>query len=231
LRTSALRSLGAYFNTFAIESFMDELAEAAGKDPVEFRLAHLSDPRARAVLEAAAERAGWQTRTGPSGRGQGVAVARYKGSKAYAALVVEAGVDTTTGAVSVHRVVAACDAGVIVNPDGLANQIEGGIVQGLSRALVEEVRHGPDGIESVDWTSYPILAFSGVPTLDVVLIDRPGLPPLGAGEASTPVAPAALANAVDDAVGIRMRTLPLTPDRLRARLDELGDDELARVLA
>ncbi|MEQ7006982.1 molybdopterin cofactor-binding domain-containing protein [Actinopolymorpha sp. B17G11] len=231
LRTSALRSLGAYFNTFAIESFMDELAEAAGKDPVEFRLAHLSDPRARAVLETAAERAGWQTRIGPSGRGQGVAVARYKGSKAYAALVVDAGVNTTTAAVTVRRVVAACDAGVIVNPDGLANQIEGGILQGLSRALHEEVRHGTDGIESVDWTSYPILPFSGVPTLDLVLLDRPGLPPLGAGEASTPVAPAALANAVDDAVGIRMRTLPITPDRLRARLEELTDDELARVLA
>ncbi|MGH3488480.1 MAG: xanthine dehydrogenase family protein molybdopterin-binding subunit, partial [Actinopolymorphaceae bacterium] len=231
LRTSALRSLGAYFNTFAIESFMDELAEAAGQDPVEFRLAHLSDPRARAVLEAAAERADWRQRVGPTGRGQGVAVARYKGSKAYAALIVDAGVDTTTGEVSLRRVVAACDAGVIVNPDGLANQIEGGILQGLSRALHEEVRYGADGIESVDWSSYPVLGFADVPPLDLVLLDRPGLPPLGAGEASTPVAPAAVANAVDDAVGIRMRALPITPNRLRARLDELTDDELSRVLA
>ena len=229
LRTSALRSLGAYFNTFAIESFVDELAEAAGEDPVRFRLARLRDPRARAVLEAAAERAGWVPHVGPSGRGQGVAVTRYKNSKAYLGLVVAVTVDTATGALTVRQVTAACDAGVVVNPDGLANQIEGGILQGLSRALHEEVRHGPDGVESLDWTTYPVLRFGEVPPLDVVLLDRPGLPPLGAGEVSTPVTPAALANAVDDAVGIRVRSLPLTPDRLRARLEELDDTELDRV--
>ena len=229
LRTSALRTLGAYFNTFTIESFMDELAEAAGTDPVAFRLAHLTDPRARAVLENAVERAGWVPRVGPSGRGQGVAVSRYKGSKAYVALVLDADVDADTGAIALRRVVATCDAGVVVNPDGLANQIEGGILQGLSRALHEQVRFGPDGIASTDWSTYPVLGFAEVPPLDLVLLDRPGLPPLGAGEASTPVAPAALANAVDDAIGIRVRTLPLTPDRLRARLEELADDELDRV--
>jgi len=229
LRTSAVRSLGAYFNTFAIESFMDELAEAAGADPVEFRLAHLSDPRARHVLEVVAERAGWRRRHGPSGRGQGVAVARYKGSKAYVALVVDVDVDTDTGAVVVRRVVGCCDAGTVVNPDGLANQIEGGILQGLSRALYEEVP--PTGTrDSLDWTTYPVLRFSDVPAIELVLVDRPGLPPLGAGEASTPVVPAALANAVDDAIGVRMRSLPLTPDRLRARLEELDDTEAARVL-
>lgn len=226
VRTSALRSLGAYFNTFAIESFMDELAEAADADPVEFRLAHLSDPRARHVLTVAAERAGWQRRHGPSGRGQGVAVSRYKGSKAYVALVVDVDVDTDTGAIAVRRVVACCDAGTVVNPDGLANQIEGGILQGLSRALYEEVSPGAAGL---DWTTYPVLRFSDVPALELVLVDRPGLPPLGAGEASTPVIPAALASAVDDAVGLRMRSLPLTPDRLRARVEELDDAELARV--
>jgi nicotinate dehydrogenase subunit B len=229
LRTSALRSLGAYFNTFAIESFVDELAEAAGEDPVRFRLARLHDPRARAVLEIAAERAGWVPRVGPSGRGQGVAVTRYKNSKAYLAVVVSAAVDAASGAVTVRKVTAACDAGVVVNPDGLANQIEGGILQGLSRALHEEVRYGPEGVESLDWTTYPVLRFGDVPQLDVVLVDRPGLPPLGAGEVSTPVMPAAVANAVDDAVGIRMRSLPLTPERLRARLDELDDAEAARV--
>ncbi len=230
LRTSALRSLGAFFNTFAIESFMDELAEAAGADPVEFRLAHLRDERARAVLENAAERADWSHRVGPSGRGQGVAVARYKGSKAYVALVVDVSVDTETGAVAVRRVVAGCDAGVVVNPDGLANQIEGGILQGLSRALHEEVRYAADGIRSRDWTTYPVLRFADVPDIELALLDRPGLPPLGAGEASTPVTPAALANAVDDAVGIRIRQLPLTPDRLRSRLEALSDRELGRVL-
>ncbi|WP_020573994.1 molybdopterin cofactor-binding domain-containing protein [Actinopolymorpha alba] len=230
LRTSALRSLGAYFNTFAIESFMDELAEAAGADPVAFRLAHLSDPRARAVLEMAAERAGWRPRVGPSGRGQGVAVARYKNSKAFVAHVLDVEVDPDSGAVGVRRVVTACDAGVVVNPDGLRNQIEGGILQGLSRALHEEVRVGPEGVESRDWTSYPVLRFSEVPLLEVVLLNRPGHPPLGAGEASTPPTPAALANAVDDAVGIRMRTLPLTPERLRARLESLTEEELARVI-
>lgn len=227
LRTSALRSLGAYFNTFAIESFMDELAEAAGADPVEFRLAHLPDPRARHVLEVAAERAGWRRRHGPSGHGQGVAVARYKGSKAYVALVVEVDVDTDTGAIAVRRVVGCCDAGTVVNPDGLANQIEGGILQGLSRALYEEVPVG--GESGLDWTTYPVLRFSDVPAIELVLVDRPGLPPLGAGEASTPVTPAALANALDDAIGVRVRSLPLTPDRLRARLEELDDAELARV--
>ncbi|GAA2754700.1 molybdopterin cofactor-binding domain-containing protein [Actinopolymorpha rutila] len=232
LRTSALRSLGGYFNTFAIESFVDELAEAAGADPVAFRLAHLRDERARAVLEAAAAHAGWRERVGPSGQGghgQGVAVTRYKGSKAYVAQVVEVDVDGATGAIAVRRVVIACDAGVVVNPDGLRNQLEGGVLQGLSRALYEQVRHGRDGVESLDWTTYPVLRFADVPALEVVLLDRPGLPPLGAGEASTPPTPAALANAVDDAVGIRVRELPLTPDRLRARLEELTDAELARV--
>ncbi|MGW0230237.1 molybdopterin cofactor-binding domain-containing protein [Actinopolymorpha singaporensis] len=229
LRTSALRSLGGYFNTFAIESFMDELAEAAGADPVAFRLAHLRDERARAVLEAAATHAGWRERVGPSGRGQGVAVTRYKSSKAYVAQVAEVDVDGATGSVAVRRVVVACDAGVVVNPDGLRNQLEGGVLQGLSRALYEQVRHDRDGVRSLDWTTYPVLRFADVPALEVVLLDRPGRPPLGAGEASTPTTPAALANAVDDAVGIRVRELPLTPDRLRARLEELTDAELARV--
>ena len=235
LRTSALRSLGGYFNTFAIESFMDELAEAAGADPVAFRLAHLRDERARAVLETAAAHAGWRERVGPSGQGglgshgQGVAVTRYKGSKAYVAQVAEVEVDGATGAVAVRRVVVVCDAGVVVNPDGLRNQLEGGVLQGLSRAMYEQVRHGADGVTSRDWTTYPVLRFADVPALEVVLLDRPGLPPLGAGEASTPPTPAALANAVDDAVGIRVRELPLTPDRLRARLEELTDAELARV--
>jgi CO/xanthine dehydrogenase Mo-binding subunit len=232
LRTSSLRSLGAYLNQFAIESFMDELAEAAGADPVEFRRAHLRDERALAVLDAVVRAAGWRTRVGPSGTsgvGQGVAVARYKGAKAYVAQVAEVEVDTETGVVAVRRVVTACDAGGVVNPDGLANQLEGGTLQGLSRALHEEVRASASGIETVDWTSYPVLRFAEVPRLETIVLDRPGFPPQGAGEVTTPAIPAALANAVDDAVGVRFRELPLTPERLRARLEALTEDELARV--
>lgn len=232
LRTSSLRSLGAYLNQFAIESFMDELAEAAGADPVEFRRAHLRDERALAVLDAACDAAGWRPRVGPSGVGgvgQGVAVARYKGAKAYVAQVAEVEVDTETGVIAVRHVVTACDAGGVVNPDGLANQLEGGTLQGLSRALHEEVRASATGIESVDWTSYPVLRFAEVPRLETIVLDRPGFAPLGAGEVTTPAIPAALANAVDDAIGVRFRELPLTPERLRARLEALSDAELGRV--
>ncbi|GAB3424964.1 molybdopterin-dependent oxidoreductase [Flindersiella endophytica] len=235
LRTSSLRSLGAYLNQFAIESFMDELAEAAGADPVEFRRAHLRDERALAVLDAVVRAANWRPRVGPggaggaSGVGQGVAVARYKGAKAYVAQVAEVEVDTETGVIAVRRVVTACDAGGVVNPDGLANQLEGGTLQGLSRALHEEVRASASGIETVDWTSYPVLRFAEVPRLETIVLDRPGFPPLGAGEVTTPAIPAALANAVDDAIGVRFRDLPLTPERLRARLEALTEDELSRV--
>jgi CO/xanthine dehydrogenase Mo-binding subunit len=201
LRTSSVRSLGAYFNVFAIESFMDELAEAAGADPLAFRLAHLRDERARAVLELAAEAAGWR------GPGQGLALARYKGSAAYVAQVVD--VEAGGGAIRVRRVVTVCDAGVVVNPDGLRNQLEGGTLQGLSRALYEQVRFGRDGIETRDWTGYRVLRFAEVPQLETILVNRPGAPPLGAGEAATPVTPAALANAVRAATGVRARELPL----------------------
>ena len=229
LRTSALRSLGAYLNVFAGESFMDELAEAAGQDPLAFRLRHLTDPRARNVLNLAADRAGWEPHVGPSGRGLGLALCRYKNVRAYVALVVAARVDTTMGAVSVDRVVVACDAGGVVNPDGLRNQLEGGVLQGLSRALRERVEFDAAGIRTRDWTSYPALRFSEVPVVDVVLVDRRRHAPLGAGEASTPPVPAALANAVDDAVGIRVRDLPLTPQRLQQRLVEMSEQEMTRV--
>ena len=229
LRTGSLRSLASYLNIFAIESFMDELAEAAGQDPVAFRLAHLTDVRAREVLEVAAETAGWSGHVGPSGRGQGIAVSRYKGSKAYVAEVVEATVDPETGDIAVERVVVACDAGVVVSPDGLRNQLEGGVLQGLSRAMYEEVRATSGGIASRDWTTYPVLRFGHVPRIEIVLLDRPGYPPLGAGEASTPPVPAALANAIDDAVGIRLRELPLTPERARQRLMDMSEAEMARV--
>ena len=230
LRTSALRSLGSHQNIFAGESFMDELAEAAQLDPVEFRLKHLSDPRSRDVLEAAASAAGWQPHVGPSGRGQGVAVARYKNTKAYVGCVVDASMDPERGTITVSRVVLACDAGVIVNPDGLRNQLEGGIVQGLSRALIEEVRFDASGVHARDWTSYPVIRFADIPPIEIILIDRAGAPPVGSGEASTPVVAPALANALDDAIGIRLRRLPFTAEQAQQRLAEMSDAEMARVL-
>lgn len=229
LRVSALRSLGAFMNVFASESFVDELAEAADADPLEFRLAHLSDSRAREVLEVIRDRSGWEPHVGPSGRGRGVALARYKGSKAYVALVVDADVDVESGLIRVERVTAVCDAGRIVNPDGLRNQLEGGILQGLSRSLHEHIQFNSDGIQSRDWTNYPVLRFSGVPDVELALIDRPNSQPLGAGEASTPPVPAALANAIDDAIGIRLRELPFTYQRLEQRLLTMTDEEAARV--
>jgi CO/xanthine dehydrogenase Mo-binding subunit len=230
LRTSALRSLAAHHNVFAIESFMDELAEVAGSDPVAFRLAHLSDERARAVLDAACSAAGWETHVGPSGRGQGVAVCRYKGTKAYVAAVIDAAMHPETGRIRVDRVILACDAGVVVNPDGLRNQLEGGVVQGLSRALFEQVSADGRGVRSRDWTSYPVLRFADVPRVEVLLLDGRGHPPVGAGEAATPPVAPALANALDDAVGIRMRTLPLTAEQAQQRLAEMSDEEMARVV-
>lgn len=229
LRTSSLRTLGAFANLFAIESSVDEVAELAGRDPVEFRLAHLSDDRARTVLEVAAERAGWQRHAGPSGRGLGVAVARYKDSKAYVAVVAEVDVDTATGRLRVLRVVVAADAGAVIDPGGIRNQLEGGTLQGLSRTLCEEIHPGADGARERDWTTYPVLRFRDVPEVDVHVVARPGQPPLGVGEAATPTVPAAVANAVDDAVGVRLRRLPLTPARIERRLLEMDETEAARV--
>lgn len=229
LRTAALRCLGAYANIFATESFIDELAELAGQDPVQFRRAHLRDDRARVALDLAVEKAGWTPRVGPSGRGLGVAVAHYKDSKAYVAQAVDVDVEPDTGEIRVRRVVLACDAGVVVNPDGIRNQLEGGTLQGLSRALFEEQQVGSAGPRNLDWTTYPVIRFRHVPDIEIHLIDRSDQPPLGAGEAATPVIAAAVANAIDDAVGIRLRDLPLTPDRLERRLLEMNDREAARV--
>lgn len=229
LRSGALRSLASHMNIFAIESFVDELAEAAGQDPVAFRLAHLRDQRARDVLSRAADAAGWVPHVGPSGRGQGVAVARYKGTKAYVAEVVDATVDQQTADVTVQRIVVAADAGAVVNIDGLRNQLEGGALQGLSRALYEEVRIDHTGILSRDWTTYPVLRFNQVPRLEVIVDHAAGGAPLGAGESSTPPLAPALANAIDDGIGLRLRDLPFTPQRIRRRLEELSDVEGARL--
>jgi nicotinate dehydrogenase subunit B len=219
LRVSALRTLGAYANVFAIESFMDELAMAASVDPVEFRLRHLSDARAKAVIEAAARSAGWQAGvTRGESRGRGFGFAHYKNHAAYVAVVAEVEVDRTTGTVRVLKAFCAADAGQIVNPDGLKNQMEGGVVQSTSWTLKEQVNFDRERILSRDWQSYPILTFPEVPEVEVALIDRPGEPWLGAGEAASGPTAAAIANAVAHATGARIRDLPLTPERVKAAL-------------
>ena len=221
IRVSAMRSLGAYHNIFSIESFIDELALAARADPVAFRLKHLDDPRARAVIERAALRFGWPHRahTGTPSRGVGFAFAMYKNLMAYCALAVEVSLERETGYVTIERVASALDCGQIVNPDGVRNQVEGGIVQSASWTLFEATTFDQHNITSFDWSSYPILRFSSVPkVLDVDLIDRPGMPFLGVGEASQGPMSAALANAIANATGQRFRDLPLAPERLRAAL-------------
>lgn len=219
LRTSALRGLGAYCNVFAIESFMDELARAANSDPVAFRLRHLSDPRAIDVVKLAAAKFGWDAYRRPGKgvrRGRGFAFARYKNLLAYCALAVEVEVALETGLVRVLRADAAVDCGEIVNPDGVRNQIEGGIVQSSSWTLLEKVRFDEQRILSVDWASYPVIRFNQVPDrVGVHLIDRPGQAFLGTGEAAQGPTAAAIANAVFDACGLRMRELPLDRARMR----------------
>jgi CO/xanthine dehydrogenase Mo-binding subunit len=219
IRTSALRSLGAYTNVFAVESLMDELAAAADADPVAFRLRHLDDPRAQDVVKMAAERFGWSQEKLPMGHGRGFAYARYKNSATYVALAVELEVERATGAIQLRRVVAASDSGQAVNPDGIRNQIEGGILQSASWTLYEQVGFDKTRITSRDWNSYPILRFAAVPeSVEVHVIDRPGQPFLGAGEASQGPMAAAIANAVANATGARIRDLPLTRERVKAAI-------------
>src|SRR5262245_14443835 len=224
IRASALRGLGSPQNTFANESFIDELATGAGVDPMEFRLRHLNDPRAKAVLEAAAKQAGWASRPSPqkggpgetTSSGRGVAFVQYDRTEAYVAAVAEVEVNQADGQVRVKRVVVAHDCGLIINPDGLRNQIEGNVIQATSRTLKEEVKFDPSMVTSLDWTSYSILRFSEIPEVVVELINGPDHPAVGAGEATTSAIPAAIANAIFDATGARLRTIPFTPDRVKA---------------
>jgi nicotinate dehydrogenase subunit B len=217
VRTSSLRSLGAHLNVFAIESFMDELAAAAGADPVEFRLAHLADPRARQVLTEASGLAGWPVRDRRDGTGYGVALARYKGAAGYCAAVAEVDADTD---IRLRRLWLAVDVGRVINPDGVVNQVEGGAVQSASWTLREQVRFDRDRITSATWDTYPILRFTEVPEVMVRIVDAPGEPETGAGElAQGPVA-GAIGNAVADAVGVRVRDLPLTREQVARAIEE-----------
>jgi nicotinate dehydrogenase subunit B len=222
LRVSSFRGLGGSMNTFANESFIDELAAAARIDPVEYRLRYLNDPRERAVLMAAAQKAGWDPHPSPRinetdlAEGRGAAFTRYENNQAIVACIAEVQVVKSTGAVRVRRIVVAHDCGLIINPDGAKNQIEGNVIQSLSRALKEEVQFDERRITSVDWQTYPILTFSEIPEIEVVLMDRPDQPAMGVGEPSTVTTAAAVANAIFDATGLRMRQIPFTPERLRS---------------
>ena len=219
LRVSALRTLGAYSNVFAIESFLDELARAAKADPIAFRLAHLKDSRARAVIELVARNANWKDgEAGDGRRGRGIGFAKYKNLSVFVAVIAEVEVDAANGVIKVPRAFAVADAGQIVNPDGLTNQIQGGIIQSTSWTLHEQVRFNRDGITSRDWQGYPILTMQEVPHVAVELIDRPSEKSLGAGEGAQGPAVAAIVNAFANATGKRIRELPLTPDRVKAAL-------------
>jgi nicotinate dehydrogenase subunit B len=221
LRISAMRALGAYHNVFSIESFMDELADLAGADPVEFRLKHLDDQRGRDVIEKAALGFGWQKgQKPPPDRGFGFAFARYKNLAAYCAIASEVEVNRETGRPRLVRAVAAVDSGQVVNPDGLTNQIEGAIVQSTSWTLYESVTFDDTRITSVDWQTYPILRFDAVPdSIEVHIINRPGQPFLGSGETGQGPAAASIANAIANATGKRLRNLPLTRKRIKDAID------------
>jgi nicotinate dehydrogenase subunit B len=215
IRTSALRTLGGQGNVFAIESLLDEIAVEREEDPVVFRLRHLGDERAKDVIRAAAKRAGWKPAKQP-GIGYGIAFARYKNTGAYCAVVAE-----IEGAedIRVRKLTLAVDVGEAINPDGVINQIEGGAIQATSWVLKERVRFDRQRITSTSWTDYPILRFSEVPDVEVELIQRPEIDPVGAGEAAHGPATAAIANAVFDALGVRVRQLPFTRDNLIAAME------------
>jgi CO/xanthine dehydrogenase Mo-binding subunit len=216
IRTSSLRSLGAFLNVFAIESFMDELAALAGADPAAFRLAHLTDPRARRVIEEVAGFAGWAGRARTEGTGFGLAFARYKGTSGYCAAVAEVAADTS---IKLRRLWLAVDVGRVINPDGVRNQVEGGALQSASWALRERVRFDRTRITSVTWESYPILRFTEMPEVAVRVLPSDEAE-TGAGElAQGPVA-GAIGNAVADAVGVRVRDLPLTTEQITRAIEE-----------
>jgi len=218
IRTSALRSLGAQANVFAIESFLDELATERGEDPAGFRLRHLSDERAKDVIRTAARHARWKPAK-QSGYGYGISFARYKNTGAYCAVVAEIEGDEE---IKVKKLTLAVDVGEAINPDGVINQIEGGAIQATSWTLKERVRFDRERITSTAWSEYPILRFTEVPEVEVLLIPRPNLRPLGAGEAALGPVTAAIGNAVFDALELRIRNLPITRESLISAIEVAG---------
>lgn len=236
VRASWLRGVSALPNTFAHESYIDELAAEAGIDPIEYRLRYLKDPRAVELIKAVAEKAGWEYRTGPrlqvidseTVRGQGFAYAVYIHGKfpgtaaAWAAWVAEVEVNRATGEVVLTRVTAGQDSGMVVNPAGVTHQIHGNVIQSAGRVLKEEVRFDNGLVESREWGSYPLLRFPELPEINVLMMPRDGEPPLGVGESASVPSAAAIANAIFDATGVRLREVPFTPDRVKAALNAGG---------
>ena len=214
LRTSSLRGLGAYANTFAMEAFMDELIHKAGKDPIDFRINNLQDPRAIDVLKELAIKSNWKNRVKSATNGFGVAYARYKNATSYFAVLAEVEIDKTAKNYKLKKLTGVIDSGLTINPDGLRNQTEGGMIQSASWTMMEEVQFDKNGITSVDWNSYPILRMKDVPEVEVHIIDRPETKPMGAGEAAMGPVSAAIANAVFDATGSRIRNLPIKPEKI-----------------
>jgi CO/xanthine dehydrogenase Mo-binding subunit len=225
LRPAPIRSPGKPANCFAVESFIDEMAAMVRQDPVAVRLQAMSNPRGKAVLEKMAAMLKWDNRASPGpstaaavARGRGVAYIHYKHVEAYVAIGTEVAVERATGRIRVERIVCAHDCGQIINPDGVRAQIEGNILQTLSRVMMEEIKFDRSSVTTLDWASYPIMRFSEIPKLEIELIDRPTEKPVGAGEAACcPVGPS-LANAVFDATGVRLRQIPFTPERVKAAL-------------
>ena len=222
-RTAHLRTPGRMQNTFANEAFFDEMAAAAGADPLHWRLKYLKEPRARAVLEDVARISKWQSRPSPLAqrsaevaRGRGVAFVKYDNERTFVALVAEVEVNRRSGRVRVLNVWCSHDCGQLINPDGARNQIEGGIVQTISRTLLEELQFDRTHITSLDWVSYPILRFPEVPRIQISLINRPEQTAWGAGEMAPTVVPAAISNAVFDATGVRLRSVPFLPKKVLA---------------
>jgi CO/xanthine dehydrogenase Mo-binding subunit len=215
IRTSAIRALGGYTNVWAIECFMDELAFAARQDPVVFRLQHLSDPRARDVVEKAIAQAPWwhDHSQDNEGVGRGFAYARYKNTGAWCAVAVRI---LAGASIRVTDISVAADVGLVINPDGVRSQLEGGAVQSCSWTLMEQLMFTSEAITTRSWEDYPILKFSEVPKVIVSIIDRPDQPAVGAGEATQGPTAAAIGNAVYDALGVRVRKLPLTLENIVA---------------
>jgi len=230
LRPSNIRAPGKVANCFAVESFVDQLAAVAKIDPVEFRLRDLADPRGVEVLKRCAALIGWTPRPSPApasssgnkARGRGISYVHYKHNETYVAVAMEVEVDRASGTIRVQRIACAHDCGLMINPDAVRNQVEGNILQALSRTLFERTTFDRERVTSLDWTRYPILRFADVPELRIDLIQRRDQPPLGAGEASSTPVPAALANAIFDATGAQMREVPFTPERVKAALREAG---------
>jgi CO/xanthine dehydrogenase Mo-binding subunit len=225
LRPAPLRSPGKPANCYAVESFMDELASAAGIDPIEMRLKGLKDPRGEELIKRVAAMMKWQSRPSPGsdknaavGRGRGISYVHYKHDETYVAIGMEVAVERASGRIKIERVCCAHDCGQMINPDAVRAQIEGSILQTISRVMMEEVKFDRSSVVSVDWASYPILRFSDVPKIEIELVNRPTMPPLGAGEAACAAVGAAIGNAVFDASGARLRTVPFTPERVKAAL-------------